>query len=250
MNTLTVNLHLMLVSFYRPAGRAHGAAGRAPGVSVRPLRRRVAGALPRARSRARPDRGRAARGRGLPAHRGRARGDRARRATHRDGAAARRAVPHRPGDSTSPAITAAGRRAGCTVGWDLAHAIGNVPVALHDAGADFAVWCHYKYLNGGPGRRGRRLRARASRANAWTCRASPAGGATTARPASGCDPEFVPMPGAEGWQLSNPPILALAPVVASLAHFESRRSRRRCARNPWRSPATSRRSSTRASPGA
>ena len=116
-------------------------------------------------------------------------------------------------------IARAGRAQGCTVGFDLAHSIGNVEVALHDSGADFAVWCHYKYVNAGPGAVGGAYvherhgnRRDLPRFAGWW------GHDKTTRFLMG--PQFEPIEGAEGWQLSNPPILAMAPLMASLEHFD------------------------------
>ncbi len=108
--------------------------------------------------------------------------------------------------------------AGCKIGLDLAHAIGNVPLELHDWAPDFAAWCTYKYLNSGPGAIGgafvhsRHLgkREAATLLGWWGHEES-----MRFRMA----PTFTPAQGIEQWQLSNPPILSLAPVVASLQVF-------------------------------
>ena len=116
-------------------------------------------------------------------------------------------------------ISAAANGAGATVGFDLAHAVGNVPVNLHDANADFAAWCSYKYLNGGAGAvsgafvHERHLdRDDLPRFHGWW------GCHPESRFLMG--PEFVPAPGADAWLLSNSHILSLAPLRVSLGHFE------------------------------
>jgi kynureninase len=117
------------------------------------------------------------------------------------------------------AITEAAHAHGIAAGFDLAHAAGNVPLALHDWGADFAVWCHYKYLNGGPGgvagcfvhERHGFARAPLPRMAGWW------GHDKHSRFAMG--PDFEPIPGAEGWQLSNPPLFSLAALLPSLELF-------------------------------
>lgn len=107
---------------------------------------------------------------------------------------------------------------GALCGFDLAHGVGNLDLRLHDSGADFAVWCHYKYVNAGPGAvAGCFVHER----HAGTDRPRFAGwwghqAATRFR----MGPQFVPTLGAEGWQLSNPPILGLAPLRASLELFD------------------------------
>jgi kynureninase len=116
-------------------------------------------------------------------------------------------------------LTAAGHAAGAVVGWDMAHAAGNIELALHDWEVDFAAWCTYKYLNGGPGSVGaifvheRHARDRSlPRFGGWwgldaDVRFDPVG-------------PFVPAEGAAGWATSTTSIVALAPVAASLAIFD------------------------------
>jgi len=117
------------------------------------------------------------------------------------------------------AVTALAHRHGCRVGFDLAHAAGNLPLQLHDSNADFAAWCSYKYLNAGPGAiagafvHERHSNAELPRFNGWW------GNRQDIR--FQMKPTFENTPGADGWQLSNPPILAMAPLRASLEIFEN-----------------------------
>lgn len=118
-------------------------------------------------------------------------------------------------------ITAAAHRAGALAGFDLAHSAGNVPLALHDWDVDFAVWCTYKYLNGGPGSLAAAfVHERHGNNPALPRFAGWWGTAPGTRFRMHLNPHFVPRPGAEGWAASNPPILAMAPLLASLGVFD------------------------------
>ncbi|KAL8723755.1 MAG: hypothetical protein Q9225_000050 [Loekoesia sp. 1 TL-2023] len=128
-----------------------------------------------------------------------------------------------------PTITAHAHHHGITIGWDLAHAVGNVELSLHDWDVDFAVWCSYKYLNCGPGaiaglfvheKHGQvdkdemedgQVEFRPRLSGWW-------GGDKATRFAMGN--QFVPIPGAAGFQVGNPCALAICPLLASLEIFE------------------------------
>lgn len=120
-----------------------------------------------------------------------------------------------------PQIAKAARDYGIVVGIDLAHAVGNVPLSLHDWGVDFAVWCSYKYLNAGPGAVGGAfVHQRHARNTALPRLAGWFGNDPNTRFRLHLEPEFVPVASADAWQVSNPPIFSMAPLRASLALFE------------------------------
>ena len=216
MNTLSVNLHLMMVSFYRPTAERHAIlieAGAFPSdryavesqirfhgfdpatslIEVEPDE--AAGTISMA-----------ALERALAEHGARV------------ALVLWPGVQYRSGQAFDlREVARLGHARGCIVGFDLAHAAGNLPLALHDSDADFAAWCSYKYLNSGPGAvAGCFVHSR----HAHTDRPRFAGWwghdqATRFR----MGPDFQPTPGADGWPVSNPPILALAPLRVSLELF-------------------------------
>ncbi|OCB75231.1 kynureninase [Flavobacterium crassostreae] len=115
------------------------------------------------------------------------------------------------------AITAAGHQVGAIVGWDLAHAAGNVTLELHDWNVDFAAWCSYKYMNSGPGNASgvfvhqKHHDTDLPRFAGWW-------GHNKERRFK-MEPNFDPIVGADGWQISNLPVLSLAPYLASVEMF-------------------------------
>lgn len=117
------------------------------------------------------------------------------------------------------AITRVGKSVGAMVGWDLAHAVGNVPLNLHDWNVDFAAWCSYKYMNSGPGNASGIFvnekylnETEINRFEGWW--------GTKKESRFLMKPHFEPIESADAWQVSNPPVLSLAPYLASMQLFE------------------------------
>lgn len=217
-NTLTVNLHLLMSSFFRPAGRRTAVLIDAP---TFPSDRYAVESHLRMRGLdpnvdlivVRPRQGEATvRNEDLESaildHRGRLAMTLLAGVNYATGAVLDIAR-----------LTEAAHRAGAVAGWDLAHAAGNIPLALHDADVDFAAWCTYKYLNSGPGALAQlfvheRLARdpNTPRLSGWW------GNAPETRFLM--EERFQPGPGADGWRVSTPPILSLAPIAVSLAIFD------------------------------
>jgi kynureninase len=120
-----------------------------------------------------------------------------------------------------PTITKAAQNHGIIAGFDLAHAVGNIPLSMHDWNVDFAVWCSYKYLNAGPGAiAGAYLHERHATNTKLPRFAGWFGNDPNTRFQMQLEPEFIPVASADAWQVSNPPIFSMAPLRASVAIFD------------------------------
>ena len=118
-----------------------------------------------------------------------------------------------------PVLTEAAHKHGCIAGFDLAHAVGNVPLSLHDWGVDFACWCSYKYLNSGAGGiAGAFVHER--HANDTTLNRFAGWWGNDPKTRFDMSEDFIPLPGAPSFQLSNPPVLQVACFMSSMEVFE------------------------------
>lgn len=217
MNTLTVNLHLMMVSFYRPTTKRHKIIieGDAFPSDIYAVESQIK-------------------------HHGFSVENSLIKLTPRDGEAAIRTediaeIIDREGDEIAlimlggvnyytgqvfdfKEITKLAHAKGINVGFDLAHAAGNIKLELHNWGVDFAVWCSYKYLNSGPGSvaaafvHEKHHNSNLPRFAGWW--------GHNKEDRFKMPDDFNPITSAEGWQLSNPPILSLAAIRASLSIFD------------------------------
>jgi kynureninase len=219
MNTLTVNLHLLMATFYRPVPERsriviEGAAFPSDSHAVASQVRHHGYDPESTVVRLRPREGESALRTGdIVGELERLRGSVA--------LVLLGGVNYLTGDLLDiPAVTAAGHEMGAVVGWDLAHAVGNVPLELSAWGVDWAAWCHYKYVNAGPGGpAGAFVHERHGRDGSLPRLAGWWGNDPATR--FRMEPDFVPRRGAVGWQVSTPPVLAFAPLRASLALFDA-----------------------------
>jgi kynureninase len=219
MNTLTVNLHLLMATFYRPTPErfriviedaafpsdSHAVASQAVHHGLDPASAIV---------RLRPREGEVAlRTADVVAELERLRGQVA--------LVLLGGVNYLTGELLEiPEITAAAHDIGAIAGWDLAHAVGNVPLRLNAWGVDWAAWCHYKYVNAGPGApAGAFVHERHAR-DASLPRLAGWWGVDPATRFR-MEPDFIPGSGAAGWQVSTPAVLAYAPLRASLELFDA-----------------------------
>jgi kynureninase len=217
MNSLTVNLHLLMISFYRPTAERHAIVIEdttfpSDSYAVRSQAQFHGYDPDTAVIRLKPREGE----NGL---RSEDVIDFLNREGHRVALVLLGAVNYYSGEHLDiPAITAAGHAAGAIMAWDLAHAAGNVPLKMHDWGVDWAAWCSYKYLNGGPGsiagafvhERHLNDRSLPKLAGWWS---------TDPKTRFLMRPTVEHVDTADSWQLSNPPIFAMAPTLVSLEMF-------------------------------